>query len=1276
MERGNHPPLANAGSDTNTTTGLPVTLNGSGSSDPDGDALAFLWRFLSVPPPSTVTDALLANGDTAAPRFTPDVDGPYVLAIEASDGAMSAVDTVIVAARAANVPPNANAGPDASAVAGQSVNLDGRGSTDPDNGPAPPGFRWSFAALPPGSLLSDIDIAGANTALASFTPDFAGDYRISLDVDDGADTGRDEVLISAALPNVAPNADAGADRVVQLGGDATLDGAASNDPDAGPTPLSFQWTFVSVAPGSGLSDTDLSGATTVAPSFTPDLAGFYVLRLDVSDGDLTDTDQVLVKANVAPTAVDDPRTLVENTSLNEPAPGVLGNDTDGNNDVLTAVLDSGPTNGTLILNADGSFSYTPDTDFEGPDGFTYHANDGSADSSPATVTITVTHANEAPVVTAGATLNFSEDDSAAVIDGTVTVNDVDSVNLTDATVQITGNYQNGADVLSFATIGPISSSFDVPSGTLTLSGTDTLANYQLALQNVMYLNNSNNPITAARTVTWIGSDGTDASLPVTSTITVAATNDGPVIAAGGTLAYTEGGPATAIDLLLTVTDPDSLNLTGATIQITANYQNGADVLSFANSPPISGSFDVPSGTLTLSGADTVANYETALRTVRYQNTSGGPSPAPRTVSWNATDGITPSNTATSTITLSVINDPPQPSGGPFLIAENSANGSPVGTVAANDPDAGQTHTFTITGGNTGDAFTIDPGTGAITVNDSAALDFETAPSFSLTVEVTDSDTPPLSGNTTVTINLSDANDPPVVTPATFSPAENSANGTVVGTVTATDLDVPAQTLSFAITGGNTGGAFAINASTGQLTVASTAALDFETTPSFSLTVQATDNGVLPLSGTATVTVNLTDVNEAPVPTGGPFSIAENSPNTTSVGSVAAGDPDAGQTHTFAITGGNTGGTFAINTMTGAITVASSSALDFETTPSFSLTVEVTDNGTPALNGSASVVINLTNVNEAPVPSGGPFSLPENSANGTPVGTVAANDPDAGQTHTFTITAGNTGGAFAIDNSGQITVAAVAAVNFELNPVFTLTVQATDNGSPVLSGTAPVTVNLLNVNEAPVAQDKTYAAQANMQVGIAAGAGLLNGATDEDAGTVLTLNTVSATTPAGGTIAFTPATGEFTFDPPPGVTTIAPAGVTFTYQICDNGLPALCDTATVTVPVSGPVIWFVQQGASGTNDGRLSNPFTSLGSVPAVDNANDRVFVFTGTYTNGLALLSGEQLIGQGVTGTGFDNFFSITPPPGTIARPAINGTRPTLQNTVTLNTNGIVRGLN
>lgn len=63
-------------------------------------------------------------------------------------------------------------------------------------------------------------------------------------------------------------------------------------------------------------------------------------------------------------------------------------------------------------------------------------------------------------------------------------------------------------------------------------------------------------------------------------------------------------------------------------------------------------------------------------------------------------------------------------------------------------------------------------------------------------------------------------------------------------------------------------------------------------------------------------------------------------------SVAAGDPDAGQTHTFAITGGNTNGAFAIGSSSGHITVANSGALNFETTPPFALTVQVTDNGSP------------------------------------------------------------------------------------------------------------------------------------------------------------------------------------------------------------------------------------------------------------------------------------------------------------------------------------------
>jgi VCBS repeat-containing protein len=102
--------------------------------------------------------------------------------------------------------------------------------------------------------------------------------------------------------------------------------------------------------------------------------------------------------NDAPVAGNNSYTVNEDTPLSVAAPGVLGNDSDPDGDPLTAVLATGPANGTLTLNANGSFAYTPRTNFNGTDSFTYQAQDPSAaPSSPATVTITVTPVNDAPV---------------------------------------------------------------------------------------------------------------------------------------------------------------------------------------------------------------------------------------------------------------------------------------------------------------------------------------------------------------------------------------------------------------------------------------------------------------------------------------------------------------------------------------------------------------------------------------------------------------------------------------------------------------------------------------------------------------------------------------------------------------------------------------------------------------------------------------------------------------------------------------------------------------
>ncbi|MGV0795066.1 cadherin-like domain-containing protein, partial [Mycolicibacterium sp. XJ1819] len=99
----------------------------------------------------------------------------------------------------------------------------------------------------------------------------------------------------------------------------------------------------------------------------------------------------------APVTVDDAYQVDEDGTLTITGPGVLTNDTDYDNDSLTAVLVDGPSNGSLTLNADGSFTYTPDADFYGTDTFTYLANDGTANGNTATVTITVNAVNDPPV---------------------------------------------------------------------------------------------------------------------------------------------------------------------------------------------------------------------------------------------------------------------------------------------------------------------------------------------------------------------------------------------------------------------------------------------------------------------------------------------------------------------------------------------------------------------------------------------------------------------------------------------------------------------------------------------------------------------------------------------------------------------------------------------------------------------------------------------------------------------------------------------------------------
>ena len=292
----------------------------------------------------------------------------------------------------------------------------------------------------------------------------------------------------------------------------------------------------------------------------------------------------------------------------------------------------------------------------------FSVNDGAAASNVLTRSISVTPVDDAPVLAGIETtaLGYTENDPAMPVTATISVSDADNASLVGATIQITGNYQNGQDVLSFADMGNITGTWDAATGKLTLSGSDTVANYQAALRAVQYQNSSDNPSAATRTVSITVNDGTVDSGVLARDIAVTPVNDAPVLAGieAVVLAYTEKDPATALSSTITVSDVDNANLAGVTVRISGNYQPGQDVLSFANTATITGTWDALTGTLTLSGSDTVANYQAALRAVEYQNTSDNPSAAVRTVSFTVGDGAAGSNVLMRDIAVTPVNDAP------------------------------------------------------------------------------------------------------------------------------------------------------------------------------------------------------------------------------------------------------------------------------------------------------------------------------------------------------------------------------------------------------------------------------------------------------------------------------------------------------------------------------------------------------------------------------------------------------------------------------------------
>jgi large repetitive protein len=323
----------------------------------------------------------------------------------------------------------------------------------------------------------------------------------------------------------------------------------------------------------------------------------------------------------------------------------------------------------------------------------FRVNDGISDSNLSSRAVVVVAVNDAPSLTfSSGAITYVENDPGLAIDSGLLITDLDNTTLTGATVQISGNYVSGQDFLNFTTQNGITGSFNATNGTLTLTGTTTLANYQAALQSVTYFNNSDAPDITDRTIQFQVNDGANLnnlSNFSSRTIQVTATPEAPIIQiSNGSLLYREGDSAQPIDSGVVLSDLDSTTLVGATVSV-SNYVSGQDIIGFADQNGIAGSFDVATGILTLTGNASIADYQTVLQSVTYANTNPDPNTIDRIVQFQVDDGGLTSNKGSRTIQLTAINSPPvvATSSVPTTYTENNLGISIDSRITLTDPDS-------------------------------------------------------------------------------------------------------------------------------------------------------------------------------------------------------------------------------------------------------------------------------------------------------------------------------------------------------------------------------------------------------------------------------------------------------------------------------------------------------------------------------------------------------------------------------------------------------------
>ncbi|WP_421939882.1 Calx-beta domain-containing protein [Pedobacter sp.] len=888
---------------------------------------------------------------------------------------------------------------------------------------------------------------------------------------------------------------------------ATANGAEPN------TPGQFTFTLSTVSNVDTKVTFSISGTATTGADYSglpatitiPAGQTTYTLAVPVLDDNLAEptetvvltmdapTDNPLITASSIPATVNitDNRSPVATTApltVNEDNAGngtVTASDPDG--DPLTYTVTTPPGHGTVIVNPDGTYTYTPVANFNGTDIFTVTVSDGKGGATTVTINVTVNALNDLPVATSPAIITTQD----TPVNGAVTASDVDGDSLT---FTVTTAPAHGSVVVN-------------PDGTYTYTpvagyvGTDTFSitvndgnggTVQVPIS-VTVTNVNDEPIASAPSVTTAEDTFVNGTItatdadgdPLTFTLTVIPAHGTVVVNADGTYTYTPDPNYNGTDVFTVSVNDGNGGIVAVTINVTVTPVNDIPV---ATAAAITTAQDTPvNGTVTASDVDgdalsfTLTTPPAHGTVVVNANGTYTYTPTPGyvgndTFTITVSDGKGGTVTVTIPVTITDVNDAPVATAPALTTAEDTpANG----TITATDAD-GDPLTFTVT---------TAPANGTVTVNADGTYTYTPNANYNgtdvFTVTVSDGK----GGTTTVTINVTvtPVNDAPVATaPAIATPQ----NAPVNGTVTANDVDGDA--LSFTLTTPPAHGTVVVNAD-GTYTYTPTPG--FVGNDTFTITVSDGKGGTV----TVTIPVTITNVNDAPVATAPALTTTEDTPAN---GTITATDAD-GDLLTFTVTTAPANGTVTVNT-DGTYTYTPNA--NYNGTDVFTVSVNDGNGGIVAVT----INVTVTPVNDIPVATAAAIT----TAQDTPVnGTVTASDVD-GDALSFTLTTPPAHGTVVVNANGTYTY--TPTPGYVGNDTFTITVS--DGKGGTVTVTIPVTIT--DVNDAPVATAPALTTAEDTPAN-----GTIT-ATDAD-GDPLTFTVTTA--PANGTVTVN-ADGTYTYTP--------------------------------------------------------------------------------------------------------------------------------------------------